>query len=160
MTRRLACLDLDGVLADERHRQHHAMRRDWGMYFHPELMGRDGVWRQGRELYENCHLSGFDVVYLTGRREDTREVTTVWLDGSRFDTDLPLLMRPVGDRRPLGELKAAVIADELRRGAYDEIWMFDDDPTVIEKVCRVRGATGRHCTWHVKPNRMVRRAVA
>lgn len=160
MTRRLAFLDLDGVIADERHRQQYAINRDWGQYFHPELMKQDAVWRQGRELYENCHLVGFDVAYLTGRREDTRPVTQKWLRKRDFDDELPLVMRPMADRRPLAELKAAIIAEELRRGGYDEIWMFDDDPYVIEKVCQVRGARGRHCTWHIKPNRMVKRGLA
>lgn len=160
MNRRLALFDIDGVLADERHRQHHAINREWAEYFDHDRMKRDGVWRQGRELYENCHLVGFDVAYLTGRREDTRAVTEKWLRKKNFDTDLPLLMRPLRDRRPLAELKAAIIAEELRRGRYDEIWMFDDDPAVIEQVCQVQGAKARHCTWHVKPARMVRRALA
>lgn len=159
MSDRLAFIDLDGVIADERHRVHHALAREWGTYFSAELMRLDGVFRQGRELYENCILAGFDIAYLTGRREDTRPTTKRWLKRNGFDHKLPLIMRKLEDRRPLAKVKAGVVWEALEFG-YDEVYLYDDDPYVIEEVRQVTGARGRHCTWHIKPERMVRRQVA
>lgn len=162
MTTRLALFDIDGVLADERHRTHHALARDWGAYFNPGLVKRDGVWAQGRLLYEDTHLAGFHVGYLTGRREDLRGVTTRWLGKEGFDPGLPLIMRSPrhrsSDGYTLAVLKAGIVAEALH--LYDEVWLFDDDPAVIEAVSQVQGATAVHCTWHVKPARQVRLAVA
>lgn len=154
MSDRLAFLDLDGVIADDRHRVQHAVNREWGMYF--GLMDGDAVWQQGRELYENCHLLGFDVAYLTGRREDTRRVTQAWLRRHGFDHRLPLIMRKQEDRRPLGVVKAAVVAEAVAFG-YEQVFMYDDDPTVIELTGIVPGGVARHCAWYTKPAKMIKR---
>jgi len=151
---RLAFIDLDGVVADDRHRVHFAMQRAWFEYF--SLMHLDKVWPQGRELYDSCTAAGFDLAYLTGRREDTRQVTRGWLHQHRFDATLPLIMRKLYDRRPLAELKAAIVAEALAFG-YREVWIYDDDPHVIEHARQVKGATARHCTWYTKPERMIKR---
>ncbi len=153
MLRRLALVDIDGVIADDRHRVHHALARDWGAYF--AKMDRDGVWSQGRTLIDNVILAGFDdLAYCTGRRQDTEEVTRRWLKRHRFEK-APVLMRHLHDRRPLAEVKAETVLSCL--GLFDEVWMFDDDPTVIDAVARVDGGVGYHCTWYTKETRLIRR---
>lgn len=154
---RLALLDLDGVLCDDRHRVAHALARDWVAYF--GAMDRDTVWPRGRELYENCAFAGFAVGYCTGRREDTRQVTRKWLKKHGFAHKLPLHMRALDDRRPLAEVKAEVVAKTLADG-WREVWLFDDDPHVIDLVAQVPGAVARRCTWYIKPERMVRRGLS
>lgn len=156
MTHRLAMLDLDGVLCDDRHRVEHALARNWGTYF--ELMRFDSVWRQGRDLYDACVMAGYDIAYLTGRREDTRRVTKKWLKRNGFDHKLPLIMRKQEDRRKLPELKAVIVGEALH--VYDEVILYDDDPLVIEQVGQVPGARGHHCRWHIKPQRLVNRGLA
>jgi hypothetical protein len=151
---RLAYLDLDGVVCDDRHRVEYALARDWYTYF--GLMDRDTVWPNGRALYENILLAGLDLAYLTGRREDTRRVTEKWLKKHGFDHDLPLIMRAEHDRRPLAEVKAGIVAETLH--VYDEVWMYDDDPHVIASCASVPGVRTSHCTWYTKPERMVKRA--
>lgn len=146
----LALFDLDGVLANDVHRQHHALARQWNEYF--ALMGKDKVWPQGRELYDNATLLEWDVMYLTGRREDTRAMTRKWLKKKGFDHKLPLIMRPREERMPLAVLKAGIVAGLTSH--YPTVLLYDDDPAVIDAV----GDHGRHCTWHIKPERMVRRA--
>jgi hypothetical protein len=149
----LALLDLDGMLADDRHRVHFALARDWGSYF--SRMGLDGVWRQGREVYDNAWMLGWDLAYCTGRREDTQDMTQQWLHRNRFDAELPLRMRRMDDRRPLAQVKYEVVQFYARR--YERVLLFDDDPDVIAAV----GARyGRHCTWYIKPKPLVSRAVA
>lgn len=155
MRRRLGLIDLDGVLCDDRHRVHHAEAREWGDYF--ALMHLDSVWPQGMALYENLTLCGFDeIAYCTGRREDTEIVTRRWLKEHGFDHRAPLIMRRMHDRRPLAEVKANNVAD-CASELYDEVWMFDDDPTVIEAVSKVDKGFGYHCRWHTKSSRLIRR---
>lgn len=154
--RRIALLDIDGVIADERHRQHHALAREWGEYF--AKMVHDTVWPQGRSLYDGCTYADWEPVYLTGRREDTRPWTVNWLQRHGFDHTLPLLMRPQEVRVPLAELKAAVVRELLRFTAA--VAIYDDDPEVIAHAAQLPGARAVHCTWHIKPRRMVKAATA
>lgn len=152
---RLAMLDLDGVLCDDRHRVEHALARNWGTYF--ELMDLDSVWRPGRDLYDACIMADYDIAYLTGRREDTRRVTKKWLKRNGFDHKAPLIMRREDDRRKLPELKAIIVGEALH--LYDEVILYDDDPLVIEKVSEVADAQAIRCTWHIKPQRLVNRGL-
>lgn len=146
-------LDLDGVICDDRHRVQHALDREWGTYF--GLMVNDTPWPQGRQLYDAAILTGWDFAYLTGRREDTREWTLQWLVAHGYAVDVPLLMRPQDERRKLGELKADVVRQLLRK--VPRVRLYDDDPDVIEHVAAVPGAEAYHCTWHIKPKRLVHR---
>ena len=156
MKHRLAMVDIDGVVADDRHRVHHAMSRAWGDYF--SLMPRDGVWPQGRELHDAVHVTDWDLSWLTGRREDTRPMTRDWLQRHGFDHRAPLIMRKLHDRRKLPELKALIVREALY--VYDEVVLYDDDPLVIEAVQSVPGARAVWCGWHTKPNRLVQRGAA
>ncbi len=154
--RRLALVDIDGVLADTRHRDEHAIHRRWGDYF--SLMHLDGVWRQGVELVENIGVLDFAFAYLTGRREDTRAVTRRWLRDRGFPA-ATLLMRAVDDRRPLAELKASIVREVA--GYYpDGVRLFDDDPYVIDAANQVVRGSGRHCTWYIKPQSIAKRGNA
>jgi hypothetical protein len=154
---RVALYDIDGVIADERHRQPYALRREWADYF--VRMPYDTVWRQGRELYEAATITGWTVGYLTGRREDTRGWTVNWLQDNGFDHRAPLLMRPQEERAPLAELKTAVLRGML--DLADEVILYDDDPEVIACAQQIGGrARAVYCGWHVKPQRMVKRALA
>lgn len=154
MNRRLALFDLDGVLCDDRHRVHHALAREWCEYF--GLMGLDKPWRQGRELHDNCIAVGFDALgYCTGRREDTRGMTVAWLREHGYDHRAPLIMRGASDRRPLAEVKADVVTKLAR--TWDEVWLFDDDPHVIELASTVDRVVAYHCTWYIKPSRLVKK---
>ncbi len=149
---RLILLDIDGVIADDRHRVHYALAKEWYDYF--ARIEDDSVWPQGFELYAAGVAAGWEVGYLTGRREDLRDGTRRWLAEHGFDSDLKLYMRPVDDRRPLAELKAHFLQREVL--LWEEVRLYDDDPEVI----RLAGEHGRHCTWYRKDPRMVKKARA
>ena len=126
MERPLAVIDVDGVVADVRHRLHHIESRpkDWVRFFagaadDPPLA--EGVARV-RAL-----LADHDVVYLTGRPERLRRVTERWLDRHGI-AGTRLLMRRQGDFRPAKVTKA----EELRRLGLDRTVaiVLDDDPDV------------------------------
>lgn len=170
MTNYLAVFDLDGVLLDERHRTHFALARQWHNYFDPEYVEKDGVWPQGLLAYEQCVLAGFDVAYLTGRREDLRSVTRSSLKKHGFDHRAPLIMRALNhgssNGYPLPRLKAGIMRELAYFYDGTRIRFFDDDPLVCKAVdemaSQVQGTVidVALCTWHIKPERLVRRAIA
>lgn len=135
-------LDIDGVLADVRHRLHFVATKpkNWDAFFaaapaDPPL--EVGV-RFAREA-----ASSHDIVYLTGRPERTRVDTLDWLR----QHDLPdgeLIMRREGDRRPAVLTKAQA----LRRLAknHDVELVLDDDPVVVNALSQ-QGFAVRLADW-------------
>ena len=139
----LAIVDIDGVVADVRHRLHHVETRpkDWAAFFagatdDPPLA--EGVARV-RELLETHH----EVVFLTGRPEHLRRVTEAWLErhglGGRT-----VLMRRRGDFRPARVAKAEALTG-LARGREVAV-VLDDDPEVCDAL-RAAGWPVEQATW-------------
>ena len=103
-------VDIDGTLADVRHRLHHikgAGRKNWKAFF-AAMDGdtpMDETIRWVRELEKDNHI-----VVLTGRPEEYRARTERWLrdHGVPFEK---LVMRPQGDHRPDYVVKAEVLRD-------------------------------------------------
>jgi phosphoglycolate phosphatase-like HAD superfamily hydrolase len=122
----IAVFDIDGVVADVRHRLHLLERRpkDWPAFFaaaadDPSLAeGIDRVLAASAE---------WEIVWLTGRPSSLRAVTRAWL----ADRGLPgteLIMRGHRDFRPAPALKLA----ELTKLHLRHVELFvDDDLKVI-----------------------------
>jgi hypothetical protein len=124
----LAVFDVDGVVADVRHRLHFLARRprDWAAFF--AAAPEDPPLATGVALAQ-AWAADHDLVWLTGRPERLRERTERWL----LEQDLPvprLVMRPEGDHRPAKLFKA----EQIRRiAAQGEIAVVvDDDPEVVQ----------------------------
>lgn len=162
---RLALLDIDGVLADERHRVDHAVNRRWAQYFDPKLVAQDGIWKQGQELAQRLVDEGWTIAYLTGRRSILRPVTERWLDAGLFPLGR-LIMRETAwnaDKQnvPLAEFKVNTIRELQARPDISEIVLYDDDPEVVRHVQDEIGfiyAVG--CYWNVKPKSLIKKASA
>jgi len=139
----VAVFDIDGVLADVRHRLHHVERRpkDWLAFF--EAMDEDDPLPEGVELAHAHVAEGRAIAYLTGRSEWYRETTEDWLDRHGLPHG-PLYMRPDSDYRPARVYKPQV----LRRIARDAqvAVVVDDDDAVVE-VLREQGWPVVHATW-------------
>lgn len=123
----LAVFDVDGVVADVRHRLHHLTRRPkkWAAFF--AAAAADPPLDTGVELARRWSAE-HDLVWLTGRPESLRPVTERWLRAH----DLPvrrLLMRPGDDRRAAKWFKA----EQLRRLGREApvAVVVDDDPEVV-----------------------------
>jgi hypothetical protein len=122
----IAVFDIDGVVADVRHRLHLLERRpkDWPGFF--AAAGDDPGLAEGIDRVRAA-AAEHEVVWLTGRPDSLRTVTRRWLAAR----DLPvteLIMRGRRDFRPAPELKLA----ELTRLADRQIELFvDDDARVI-----------------------------
>lgn len=125
--RPLAVFDVDGVLADVRHRLHHLQARPqrWERFF--QAADRDPVSVEGVERLR-ASLVDHDVLYLTGRPERTRRLTERWLARHGLPTG-PLVMREDHDHRPARWMKREVLR---RLGATrDVVSVLDDDPAVV-----------------------------
>lgn len=104
----IALIDIDGTIADVRHRLHHIQgpgRKNWKAFF--EAMDRD---TPIAEMVEQVHQleKDHEIVIVTGRPEQYRARTEKWLasNGVRYAR---LFMRPEGDHRPDYTVKAEVL---------------------------------------------------
>lgn len=150
--RPIAVIDIDGVVADVRHRLHHLDHRpkNWGAFF--AAAGDDPPLEVGVDRVRAL-LADHDVVYLTGRPERCRGATERWLDAHGIGGH-PVLMRANHDRRPARYTKA----EELRRIAKDGevVLVLDDDPQVVDEL-RAHGWPVELAAW-VPHSRTLERA--
>jgi hypothetical protein len=138
----VAVIDIDGVVADLRHRLHHVTEhpKDWRRFF--AGAGDDGLLVEGEETVRAL-AEVYDLVYLSGRPERLRAVTERWF--ARHDLpDGPLLLRPVDDYRPSSLYKIDVL-EELAE-TRTVVVLVDDDPRVLDAARRA-GFDVLPATW-------------
>ena len=135
----LAIVDIDGVVADVRHRLHHIERRrkDWDGFFAAAV--DDPPHEEGLAIVARL-AADHEVVFLTGRPERCRADTERWLDDHGLGGHR-LLMRPEGTRRPAAEVKREVL-ERLAAGREVAV-VVDDDPDVLAAM-----AAAGHPTFH------------
>jgi hypothetical protein len=138
----LAVFDIDGVVADVRHRLKYLDRRpkDWARFF--AAADRDPVLPEGVELALR-HAAEHVLVWLTGRPEHLRPLTDAWLRRAGLPAEL-LFMRPANDRRPARDFKAGQLARLARESTIAVV--VDDDPEVVTKL-RKLGHPVRLADW-------------
>jgi hypothetical protein len=129
-SRPLAVVDVDGVVADVRHRVSHleSTPRDWDAFF--------GAAAEDPPLTVGIHrvlelAVEHDIVWLTGRPERLRDVTVAWFESHGLPSGR-LIMRRGRDRRPARIVKRG----ELRRLAAGRTVaiVLDDDPDVVAEL--------------------------
>lgn len=140
--RAIAVIDIDGVLADVRHRLHHVDKRpkDWGAFFRaaaqdPPLAEGLDVVRRLAEVYE--------VRYLSGRPEHLRRITERWFR----DHGVPegeLHLRPRDDFRPAREYKLAMLR---RFTEHAPVALLVDDDELVLEAARQAGFDVLPATW-------------
>lgn len=126
--RPLAVFDVDGVLADVRHRLHHVERRpkDWDAFFAAAV--HDPALEQGVALAQES-AKDCEVVYVTGRPERCRRDTLAWFARHGLPEG-ELSMRSTRDRRPARVAKPELLR-RLARGRVVAV-VVDDDLQVCE----------------------------
>ena len=132
----IAVFDIDGVLADPAHRQHHVASRpkDWASFF--SAVGGDEVLEAGRARLRELSADHV-VVLLSGRPESTRADTEAWLARHGIAVDR-LVLRRDDDHRPAAQVKAELI---VGIGSPSEVAVVvDDDETVTARLV-ARGYT-------------------
>lgn len=144
--RQVAVVDIDGVLADVRHRLHHitggltGRPKNWGAFF--AAAPQDPPLPEGlevvRRLAEVCQI-----VYLSGRPEQCRADTLAWFEAH----DLPageLRLRDSRDHRPAAVMKVEALREIAAVAAV--IVHVDDDPQVLA-ASRAAGFDVLPATW-------------
>lgn len=138
----LAVLDIDGVLADVRHRLPYVQRRpkDWRAFF--DAAPNDTPLPEGLARAKDLAARG-DVVYLTGRPERCRMDTEVWLETHGFPKAI-VVMRPDTDRRPARLYKLEEVRRLAKSAEIDVI--VDDDRLVVDSLAAA-GFTVEYAQW-------------
>ncbi|ANZ43532.1 hypothetical protein BBK82_43890 [Lentzea guizhouensis] len=143
MTRPVVVLDIDGTVADARHRLH-LLDTDsptrWAEFF--DAAGADPVLPDGVELAHRLAVD-HDIVWLTGRPVRLAELTRRWLT----EHGLPpgdLVMQPPGDKRPARVVKLERVLELQRRRKV--VLIVDDDPRVVSRF-KEAGLPVHHATW-------------
>jgi len=140
--RMVAVVDIDGVVADVRHRLRHVTERpkNWGAFF--AAAADDPLLVEGEETVRRL-AEVYDIVYLSGRPERLREVTERWFRVHGLPEG-PLVLRPRDDFRPARFFKVEVLRRlaETRTVAV----LVDDDPRVLDEA-RLAGFDVLPATW-------------
>lgn len=138
----LAVFDVDGVLADVRHRLHHLERRPkrWDAFFAAAV--QDPPLAEGLLLAAESSRE-CEVAYVTGRPERCRADTLAWFAQHGLPPG-PLVMRGARDRRPAATAKPQWLA-RLAAGRVVAVVVEDD-----ARVCAAYRSAGYrvlHATW-------------
>lgn len=127
--------DIDGTIADNSHRTHHLQKqpKDWASYH--KGVADDGPHKHIIGL-ANVLSSRAQIVLCTGRHEEQRPITTIWLyHNTGFvgpdESSARLYMRANGDHRPDHVVKAELLA-KIKEDGFEPIMAFDDRNSVVE----------------------------
>lgn len=123
----MIAFDIDGVLADARHREHHLARRpkDWEGFFAEAR--QDEPIAAGRQALLDA-LEGETVVLISGRPERLRQATLDWLAEHGFPP-VQVYLRRDTDHRPAAVVKSEILAS--LGGPLQVSKVHDDDPAVV-----------------------------
>jgi hypothetical protein len=139
---RVAVVDIDGVLADVRHRLHHlhGPHRHWDAFFAaaPQDEPLDEGLAVAERLAQDCEL-----IYLSGRPDRCRDDTVAWLNGHNLPPG-QVILRPDGDLRPARTFKLERLAE---LAADREVAVVVDDDPAVCTAARKRGFTVFQATW-------------
>jgi hypothetical protein len=127
LKRPIAAIDIDGVVADVRHRLHHLERRpkNWKAFF--SAADDDEPHREGLAVVAKL-AEDHDIVFLTGRPINLEGATRAWLARHGLGAH-DVIMRPAGDRRPAAQIKPMLLREYAKD--RDVGVVVDDDPDVI-----------------------------
>lgn len=126
----IAVFDIDGVLADATHRQHHlaARPKDWDAFFGE--VGADPVIEAGVRRYLE-EATRHEVVLMSGRPERTRHDTREWLTRNGLG-EPRMILREDADFRPAAVVKSELIG--LVALPSDVAILVDDDVSVVARL--------------------------
>lgn len=131
---KLALWDIDGTLSDDSHRRHYFLEGDYARYFSRSLMMSDPVLDEGRAEFVSLARSGWNLGFVTARRERNRPATESWLEAHSLKGPWPLFMRSDDAEQSPAEFKASVIFQFLDNGY--EVSFYEDDPSICVELNR------------------------
>lgn len=127
--RKVILCDIDGTLADLKHRLHHISggNRDWDAFFSGVSQDgfREDVWDR---VVADAEDNGAQIIFLSGRSDVCRDDTENWLWGNTGEMPV-VLMRREYDRRPDTEVKRDIFDWHFK--GYDVVRVYDDRPCMV-----------------------------
>lgn len=138
-------VDIDGTLANNDHRKHFvegAAKKDWDSFF--KAMDKDThhqwcmdlLWCLSEEL-------DVEIIYITGRAEKYREMTTDFISHGDLPPFANLYMRQDSDRRQATEVKLEIY-EKYVKGNYHVMFCLEDCASVTA-MWRAQGLTVLQC---------------
>jgi len=125
--KKIVICDIDGTIANNDHRQHYLEgKKDWEGFF-SELINDEPIFPIINKVIEEYN-TGKEIVFLTGRPERYRNVTTEWLK-RYFDFEIKLLMRKNKDHKNKLIIKREIF--ELNFNVKDIFLIFENDKELI-----------------------------
>ena len=124
-------VDIDGTIADCRHRLHHIQKRpkDWDAFF--AATADDLPIMPVINTVLCLHASAANrLIYCSGRPEKTRAATVDWLRRHCLPAR-PIYMRADGDHQDDQHLKRALLA-RIRADGFDPVLAIDDRRRVVD----------------------------
>lgn len=113
-------VDLDGTLALGK-------GRDWYDY---DKVINDQIEFRVAHMIHSLQQQGHQIIFITGRDEECRGVTTEWLD-MNLTVPYMLYMREHGDKRPDNEIKLEIYKQEIEN-EYNVVAVFEDRNKVVD----------------------------
>jgi hypothetical protein len=138
--RPVAVVDVDGVVADVRHRLGFLRVGDWNGFF--AAADGDPPLAEGVALVLEL-ARDHEVVWLTGRPESNRQATRRWLGAQHLPVG-ELRMRPDDDHRPARVFKRGQVRRLARARTIAVV--VDDDPDVVATL-KADGWPVLHADW-------------
>lgn len=129
--------DIDGTIANLTHRLHFIQKspKDWAGFF--AAAGDDKPIYEVINVAKALDAAGHSILYVSGRSEDIRDITTNWLITYGLPNPLALYMRKSKDRREDSLVKSDIL-DKLFKtyGPPEQVglWggVFDDRQQVVD----------------------------
>ena len=139
MKKNVIYFDIDGTVADARHRLHwiQSKPKNWPAFF--KGIPDDSPIEPTLTVFHSLIKANHEIVFASGRSEQSRENTIDWLKKNGIYQDvhyLGLWMRKDGDYRS-DEIVKAEILDEIEK-EHHIMFAFDDRPRVV-RMLRSRG---------------------
>lgn len=118
--------DIDGTIAHMTNRSPY----DWSR------IGEDSLDETIRNLLFTFFISGYQIIFVSGRNESCREQTQKWLDKHALNFYTGLYMRPIGNNEKDTIIKERIYEEHLK---HLEIEFVLDDRDQVVKMWRSKG---------------------
>lgn len=122
--------DLDGTIADCGHRQHHIDGTDegWRRFF--AACADDKPIKHVIDLLHRLQAAGARIEIWSGRSDETREATRMWLAQQAVNPAFLTKMRPADERCQDDHLKRRFLNESVYEGGVPDM-VFDDRNQVV-----------------------------
>lgn len=135
--------DIDGTIASEKKRHELATlpngEVDWDKYFDEKLLIQDKVNIPLKNRLKQFKKNGYIIIFLTGRRENLRKITTSWLLKNCIDADFLVMREQESNYMDIEDYKTRKI-NEIKE-KFDIHLAFEDLP---EGIAALKNAKIKH----------------